>query len=97
MTTKKPDRAAKIAEWTHTWHPAAFKGAMFDLKLARRIRRAIADAVKEAVAEKAETDAWYVDHMSTSYLNAAKTEVTEMNSVGCVMRYMARTIRKGSV
>lgn len=52
---KQPDRAdriaARIAKWTHTWHPAAFKSAMFDLKLAARIRRAIRDAVKDAMRD----------------------------------------------
>jgi hypothetical protein len=44
----KPATAGKrIAKWTHTWHPLAFKSAMLDAKLARRIDAAIRRAVKK--------------------------------------------------
>lgn len=45
MAKHKPDAAENIAKWTHSWHPAAFKGVMFDSKLSAKIRRAISRAV----------------------------------------------------
>jgi hypothetical protein len=54
MSKKKMTPGNAIAKWTHTWHPLAFKSAMFDARLARRIDAAIRREVKKAVeAERA--------------------------------------------
>jgi hypothetical protein len=58
--SKKPKPATagkRIAKWTHTWHPLAFKSAMLDAKLARRIDAAIRRAVKKG--ERQEYGRWW--------------------------------------
>jgi hypothetical protein len=52
MSKKKMTPGNAIAKWTHTWHPLAFKSAMFDARLARRIDAAIRREVKKALLAK---------------------------------------------
>jgi transcriptional/translational regulatory protein YebC/TACO1 len=89
MTTKKPDRAAKIANNI----PITGCDSVTREGIERAIRRAIADAVKE----QREKDAAYVERTSKGYEGAAVCGVVLPFTAEKYLTKMAVRIREGRI